>query len=100
MEHRFGIVDAVPFPEMLRYRSMAKDLLSEPANDEMREFVASYEFAGGNWMLGIPAASREEAEQRIEAVRQSITILGPATDFLPTEFEYRGSDGAIRSKDD
>ena len=71
---------------------------TDPANDEMREFVMSYDFGEGSWMVGFMAASPEEAEQRIEAMKRSLKLLGPASDFIPVEIEYRGPDGIIHTK--
>jgi len=56
----------------------------------MREYVLSYEFDGGSWMLGIMAESAEDAALRVQALRRSAVLLGAAERFTPTEVEYRG----------
>jgi len=56
----------------------------------MREFVLSYQFEGGNWMLGVMAESPEDAARRVQALRRSAVLLGSAERFTPVEVEYRG----------
>jgi hypothetical protein len=57
---------------------------------EMREFVLSYQFEGGNWMVGIMAESPEDAARRVAAIRRSGVLIGSAERFTPVELEYRG----------
>ena len=56
----------------------------------MREFVMSYEFDGGNWMVGIRAKSLEDAARRVQAIRRSAVLLGSSERFRPIEIEYDG----------
>ena len=57
---------------------------------ELREFVLSYEFDGGSWMLGIMAESLEDAAGRVLALRRSAILIGSAERFTPVEVEYNG----------
>jgi hypothetical protein len=56
----------------------------------MREFVLSYDFDGGSWMVGVQAESLEDAARRVQAIRKSTVLLGSAERFTPVEVEYRG----------
>ena len=56
----------------------------------MRELVFSYEFEGGNWMVGVYAESLEHAARRVQAIRKSAVLLGSAERFTPVEMEYDG----------
>jgi hypothetical protein len=56
----------------------------------MREYVLSYEFDGGSWMLGLMAESPEDAARRVQALRGSAVLIGSAERFTPVEVEYRG----------
>ena len=56
----------------------------------MREFVCSYEFEGGSWMLAVNAESLEDAARRVQAIRRSAVLIGSAEKFTPSEVEYRG----------
>ena len=56
----------------------------------MREFVYSYEFEGGNWMLAVHAESPADAARRVQAIRKSAVLIGSAEKFTPSEVEYRG----------
>ena len=56
----------------------------------MREFIMSYEFDGGRWMVGIMAKDVEDAARRVQALRRSAVLLGSAERFTPVEVEYEG----------
>lgn len=56
----------------------------------MQEYVLSYEFEGGKWMVGIHANSLEDAARRVQAIRKSAILIGSAERFTPVEVEYRG----------
>jgi hypothetical protein len=47
----------------------------------MREFVMSHDYDGESWMVGFAALSAGDAEKRIEAMKQPLSLLGPAMDF-------------------
>jgi hypothetical protein len=59
-------------------------------SEKMREYVVSYEFEDGKWMIGIMAESAEDAARRVQALRRSAVLLGSAERFTPVEVEYRG----------
>ena len=56
----------------------------------MREFVVTYEFEDGNWMLALNGESLEDAARRVQAIRKSAVLIGSAEKFTPSEVEYRG----------
>jgi hypothetical protein len=56
----------------------------------MREFIMSYDFDGGQWMIGIMAESLQDAARRVQAIRRSAALIGSADCFTPVEVEYQG----------
>jgi hypothetical protein len=50
--------------------------MPDSANDQMREFLMSYDYDGESWMVGFAALSAGDAEKRIEARGQQ-RILSP-----------------------
>jgi hypothetical protein len=67
--------------------------------DEMREFVVSYEFDGGQWMTGIMAKSAEDAARRVRALRRTAVLLGSTELFTPVEVEYEGERRSLNPSD-
>lgn len=51
----------------------------------MRGFVYSYEFEGGNWMLSVHGELLEDAARRVQAIRRSAVLIGPAEKFTLSE---------------
>ena len=47
----------------------------------MREFILSYEFEEGCWMISIMAESTEDAAQRVHAIRRSVALVDQSASF-------------------
>lgn len=50
---------------------------------QMFLFALEYEFAGGRWATEMWAYSAEDAQSRVEAMKESLSVLGQTYSVIP-----------------
>ena len=70
----FGPKPDVPDAEFVRKDDYGREMFC---------FALSYNFEGGTWSAEVWAYSMEEAQQRVNSMRESLTLLGQLFGSVP-----------------
>ncbi len=66
--------DASPSPDLISFDENGR---------ELRTYALSYEFEGSHWSTTIMAYSFDDAERRVQAMRQSLDLRGELHAVIP-----------------